>query len=98
MTVEKFEGARWLSRTVAMEAPRRFAFTWVHDEDYWRNPPQGPSTLVEFFLEPIEGGTRLTVVESGFEALPPERRMSVLRDNEGGWAYQLQNVRDHVER
>ena len=53
-------------------------------------------TLVEFVLEPINGGTRLTVTESGFDAVPEPRRTNVMRDNDGGWAEQVKNIRDHV--
>ena len=35
-----------------------------------------PMTLVTFTLEPTDGGTMLTVVESGFDAIPIERRAS----------------------
>jgi len=51
---------------------------------------------VEFVLEPIDGGTRLTVTESGFDAVPEPRRTNVMRDNDGGWAEQVKNIRDHV--
>lgn len=55
-----------------------------------------PSTLVEFRLEDVEGGTRLTVVESGFDKLPAARRAEAFRMNEGGWAGQLRNIERHV--
>jgi hypothetical protein len=81
-----------------MEAPRLFAFTWhpyAVDPavDYSGEPP----TLVEFRLEPMAGGARLTVVESGFDALPKHRMPEAFRMNEGGWEAQLQNIRAHVE-
>jgi hypothetical protein len=41
-------------------------------------------------------GTLLTVTESGFQKLPPERRAEAFRMNEGGWAEQLQNIERHV--
>ncbi len=40
------------------------------DADYSQETP----TLVEFRLEEKDGGTLLTVRESGFDKLPPERR------------------------
>jgi uncharacterized protein YndB with AHSA1/START domain len=54
------------------------------------------TTLVTFTLEDAPEGTRLTVVESGFDALPPARREEAFRMNEGGWAAQMQNVARHV--
>ena len=55
-----------------------------------------PTTLVEFRLDAVEGGTRLTVVESGFDRLPGARRDEAFRMNDGGWAAQLQNIERHV--
>jgi uncharacterized protein YndB with AHSA1/START domain len=55
-----------------------------------------PTTLVTFTLEDVEGGTKLTIVESGFDRIPPERRMQAFRDNEGGWAAQIQSVANYV--
>jgi uncharacterized protein YndB with AHSA1/START domain len=58
-----------------------------------------PLTLVEFRLEALEaGGTRLTVTESGFDALPASRRDLAFRMNEGGWAVQVQNIERYVDR
>jgi hypothetical protein len=83
---------------VAMERPRLFSFTWHPyavdaDTDYSGETP----TLVAFTLEPIAAGTRLSVVESGFDALPENRRALALRMNERGWATQMGNIQAHVE-
>jgi uncharacterized protein YndB with AHSA1/START domain len=43
-----------------------------------------PRTLVEFQLEEAEGGTMLTVIESGFDALA-KRRDEARRGNDEGW-------------
>jgi uncharacterized protein YndB with AHSA1/START domain len=56
-----------------------------------------PMTLVEFQLDEAPGGTRLSIVESGFDRLPPHRRDEALRMNGPGWQSQLENVRKHVE-
>lgn len=55
-----------------------------------------PTTLVEFRLEDAPGGTRLSVVESGFDRIPAGRRAEAFRRNDGGWTAQLQNVARHV--
>jgi uncharacterized protein YndB with AHSA1/START domain len=57
-----------------------------------------PTTLVEFRLEPKTGGTLLTVTETGFDAIPKDRRFEAYRMNEAGWAPQLQNIERHVKR
>lgn len=98
ITYPGYEHVRWNVRIVAMEAPRRFAFTWhpyavEPDVDYSTEEP----TLVEFFLESRGGGTRLTVVESGFDKVPAHRRDEAIRMNSGGWTEQIDNIRKHVD-
>ncbi len=55
-----------------------------------------PTTLVEFRLEEVGDGTRLTVVESGFDQIPAGRRAEAFRMNEHGWAAQVENIARHV--
>jgi uncharacterized protein YndB with AHSA1/START domain len=55
-----------------------------------------PTTLVEFRLEEVSGGTQLTVVESGFDRIPAARREKAFFRNSEGWAIQLKNVERHV--
>lgn len=82
-----------------IEPERRFSFRWVpYGIDAEADPRNEPTTLVEFTLEPVPEGTRLTIVESGFERVPAHRRERAFRMNEGGWAAQVENVRNHVER
>jgi uncharacterized protein YndB with AHSA1/START domain len=93
-------GAEHLTMTATvqrMESERRFSFTWhpyAIDPaiDYSAEPP----TLVEFTLEAIPDGTLLTVIESGFAALPAHRRDLAFRMNEQGWSIQIQNISQHL--
>ena len=55
-----------------------------------------PTTLVEFELKDVEGGTLLSVVESGFDSIPPSRRLEAFRMNSGGWDEQMKNIKKHV--
>ena len=55
-----------------------------------------PATLVVFELQEAEGGTLLSVVESGFDKVPPARRLEAFRLNSGGWDEQMQNIAKHV--
>jgi uncharacterized protein YndB with AHSA1/START domain len=55
-----------------------------------------PTTLIEFQLNEVPGGTHLTVVESGFDQVPLARRAEAFRMNDQGWAQQLKNVERHV--
>jgi uncharacterized protein YndB with AHSA1/START domain len=56
-----------------------------------------PTTLVEFRLQETDGGTMLTLVESGFDRIPAHRRAEAFRMNEQGWTAQVENIRRHVE-
>jgi uncharacterized protein YndB with AHSA1/START domain len=55
-----------------------------------------PTTLVVFELADDGGGTLLTVVESGFDRIPPERRAQAFRMNEDGWAHQMKNIEQYL--
>jgi uncharacterized protein YndB with AHSA1/START domain len=57
---------------------------------------QEPTTLVVFELKEAQGGVWLTVMESGFDAIPSARRASVYRMNSSGWDEQMRNVEKHV--
>jgi uncharacterized protein YndB with AHSA1/START domain len=46
-----------------------------------------PTTLVEFFIEEFEDGSKITVKESGFSSLPIEIAEQSLNQNSGGWDY-----------
>jgi uncharacterized protein YndB with AHSA1/START domain len=74
-----------------------FAYKWhpyaIQPEvDYSQETP----TLVEFRLEPIAGGTLLSVRESGFDAIPAARRDEAFRKHESGWSWQLGNIETYV--
>jgi len=73
---------------VAVEPMTRFAYRWGSED---RPLEPGQSTLVEWTLAPnAEGGTTLSVVESGFAILDngPEQ----IESNTRGWAEQFENV------
>jgi uncharacterized protein YndB with AHSA1/START domain len=84
-------------RIVSMEPERYFAFRWHPDAvDLTKDYAHEPTTLVEFTLEDAPGGTKLTIVESGFDAIPPGRRDEAFRSNDQGWTEQMQNIATHV--
>ena len=90
-------GARCVLHIERVVAPRLLAFRWHPGADA-DAAPGAPTTLVTFALEEVDGGTRLTVTESGFDALPPERRAHVFRQNEGGWTAQLTLIAKYLAR
>ena len=84
----------WIER---VEPERLLSWRWHpapldQDADY----ASEPTTLVTFKLEDAAGGTLLSVVESGFDKIPPQRRLKVFRMNSGGWDEQMKNIEKHV--
>ena len=93
-----YEGQRFQVRIVEMSPPRRFVWQWHPGEvdpsvDYSREP----RTTVTFTLEPVAGGTRVRVEETGFEAIDLARRAKVHADNSQGWAEVLGWLRQYAE-
>ena len=89
------------ARIVDVDPPRRFSYRWAAIREHWgEEPDDRNSTLVEFTLAEETDGTRLKVVESGFDALDgtDEQRRRSLEENTGGWEQQLGNIRDYVAR
>jgi uncharacterized protein YndB with AHSA1/START domain len=80
-----------------IEPERYFSFRWIpYGIDAEADPDHEPTTLVEFRLEAVPEGTRLTISESGFDRVPAHRRERAFRMNEGGWAAQVESLRKHV--
>jgi uncharacterized protein YndB with AHSA1/START domain len=81
-----------------IEPLRKLSFRWhPYAIDRSVDYSKEPSTLVEFELEPVGDGTRLTVTESGFDRLPAERRAAAFEANAGGWEKQMGLVRNFVD-
>lgn len=74
----------------------RFVYSWEHQEADFDIPLADlPLTRVTFALEEVEGGTRLTLTETGFSSLPePENRF---KTNSSGWDAELQDLQEYVE-
>jgi uncharacterized protein YndB with AHSA1/START domain len=84
---------------VELVPERYFSYRWrPNATDPNHDYSAEPMTLVEFSLEEAAGakGTWLTITESGFARLPPERRAEAFRNNAAGWAEQLKNIERHV--
>jgi uncharacterized protein YndB with AHSA1/START domain len=80
-----------------IEPERYFSYRW---HPYAIDPAVDysaePTTLVEFTLGETEGGTALTIVESGFDRIPLARRSEAFRMNDQGWAGQIKNLARYV--
>ena len=96
MTYPGYEHLPWEAMVRRMDPERLFAFSWI-DVDPKTGVRSEAMMLVEFRLEPTATGTRLTVTESGFEALPDPRRLEALRENTQGWDAQARNLAAYVD-
>ncbi|WP_204079267.1 SRPBCC family protein [Mycobacterium riyadhense] len=95
---EAHSGVKSAWHIVAVEPQRRFAYRWHPfaidpDVDY----DLEPTTLVEFTLSETPDGVLLTIVESGFDAIPEARRTASYEANAEGWAMQTDLVRRYLE-
>jgi uncharacterized protein YndB with AHSA1/START domain len=80
-----------------VEPERLFSYRWhPYAIDPGVDYSKEPTTLVEFQLSEVSNGTRLTLVESGFDSLPPERRAEAFRMDDRGWTEQIKNIERHV--
>jgi len=98
--VPGFEHIKWTSTIQKIEPEHTFAYTWhPYATDAARDyEKEEEPTLVEFTLEATDTGTRLKVVESGFDKVPAYRRDEAFRMNSGGWAAQMENIKRYVEQ
>jgi uncharacterized protein YndB with AHSA1/START domain len=80
-----------------MEPERLFSWRWhPYAIDPGVDYTTEPTTLVTFELKDVPEGTLLTVVESGFDGIPLDRRATAFRSNDGGWTAQMENIQKHV--
>ncbi|MBX3188935.1 MAG: SRPBCC family protein [Labilithrix sp.] len=94
-----YEGIRVDFSVDRIEPERLISFRW---HPYAIDPAvdysREPSTLIVFELRDAEGGTLLTVTESGFDGIPLERRATAFKMNEGGWEAQMTLVEKYLAR
>jgi uncharacterized protein YndB with AHSA1/START domain len=97
VTVPGHEHMKVEMQVERIEPERYFSYRWhPYPNDPKVDYSTEPTTLVEFTLEDAEGGTALTIVESGFDRIPLARRAEAFRMNDGGWAGQIKNLAAYV--
>jgi uncharacterized protein YndB with AHSA1/START domain len=77
-----------------VEAPTRLAVRWARSPE--GELTESTSTVAHYHLEEIDGGTLLTVVETGFELLDGNQQTS-FDDNTQGWAEELGELKAFLE-
>lgn len=98
ITYPGYEHLPWKVEVQKIQPEKLFSFTWPPyavdpATDYANEPP----TLVEFKREKTTNGPLLRVTESGFDALPSDRRAEAFRMNESGWTEQMKNIAAYLE-
>lgn len=81
-----------------LDPPRMIAYRWGNDNARAVNPDHvdpDHSTVFRFTLESLRDGTRLTVVESGFDTLADP--VASMEDNRGGWDSELDELVAYLE-
>ena len=94
ITIRNYEHVTLTIWIETIEPERFFSFRWhpyavEEGVDYAAEP----TTLVSFTLEDVGQGTRLAIVESGFDAIPESRRAKAFSMNSNGWNGQAENIR-----
>jgi uncharacterized protein YndB with AHSA1/START domain len=94
---EAARGMLWRAFVERMDPMDVFSFRWhPYAIDPNADYSKEPMTLVTFELQDAEGGTLLTVTESGFDRLPPARRAQARESNEIGWGHQTRLIEKYL--
>ena len=81
-------------RIERVEEPTIFGYTW----HIYGLPEDDPRrTYVEFTLEPVGPGTRLTVAETGFAQLSEDAHRTAFGGNTRGWASELGELAEYLD-
>jgi uncharacterized protein YndB with AHSA1/START domain len=99
ITTPGYEHVVWDVLIESVEPERLLSWRWhpgCPSTEPSMDHSEEPTTLVVFELKGVEGGTLLSVVESGFDSLPPTRRLDAFRNNSGGWDEQMRRIERYV--
>jgi uncharacterized protein YndB with AHSA1/START domain len=99
MKIDHGEHGKYSTLIVNVDPPRAFSYRWASAYP-GLVPTEENSTLVEFSLEPADGGTLLKVVESGFEGIdiPADRMESAgFESHSKGWSGVIEKLGAYAE-
>lgn len=93
ITISGFEHVVFDVIIERIEPEDLLSYRWhPYAKDATRDYSGEQRTLVTFTLKETADGTLLTVTETGFDQVPPDRRMEAFRMNGNGWEGQLRNI------
>jgi len=88
------EGTAFTLEIVEKVPEQRFAWRWHPGHADVGDPP----TTVTFTLEDVAGGTRVRLLESGFDRISLARRAKAFAGNNEGWKLQMKNLYDYAQQ
>ena len=95
---EPYKGMVFIILVDRIEPMHLFSFRWHPSAvDIEVDYSGEPMTRVEFRLEEVEAGTKVTFTESGFHDVPLARRAEAFRNNDEGWTMQTMLLRKYLE-
>lgn len=94
-TIPGYEGISFFVTVEQIEPESRISWRWHPGSE--EVSEDEPTTRVEFTLTEEDGGTRVTVVESGFDRISLARRAKVYEENTKGWEYQMGALQRYAE-
>lgn len=74
------------------DPPRQFTLRWQPDKQY-----PAMTLVTTFMLEEENGGTRVTISESGYEAIPDDERQQWFDATANGYTMSMENLKAHLE-
>jgi len=83
---------RQIASIAVVDPPRQFTLRWQPDVRY-----PAMTLVTSFLLEEENGGTRVTISESGYEALPADVRQQWLDATGGGYTMSMANLKAYLE-
>jgi uncharacterized protein YndB with AHSA1/START domain len=81
-----------VAKIEVVDEPRQFTLRWQPDKLY-----PAMTLVTTFMLEAENGGTRVTIIESGYEAIPTDERQEWLDATGGGYSMSMENLKAHLE-
>jgi uncharacterized protein YndB with AHSA1/START domain len=81
-----------IATIAVVDPPKEFTLRWQSSTDY-----PAVSLVTSFLLAAENGGTRVTIHESGYENVPEAERQQWLDNTGHGYTLSMENLKAHLE-
>lgn len=81
-----------LATIEVVDPPRQFTLRWEPDSHY-----PAMTLVTSFILEAENDGTRVTITEAGYEALPEDIRQQRVDETDEGYGMSMENLKAYLE-